>query len=229
MDGHGAPPFDLWEVDIRRAQPFQKNRRYLKERAPRRWACSTPTTSPTARRPRPAACAARRCTSTWRRHKGAVFGELAGWERANWYARDRGRSANTAIPGSARTGSTTSATSIMAVRTGVGLFDMTSFGKIRVEGPMPKPSSTRLRGNDVDVPAGRIVYTQMLNDRGGIEADLTVTRLSETAFLVSSPPPPRSSATLPGCAAISATICRDHRRDRPARRCSPSWVRGRAT
>jgi glycine cleavage system aminomethyltransferase T len=65
--------------------------------------------------------------------RGAVFGEVAGWERANWL-RARARSANTAIRGSGRTGSTTSATSIMAVRTGVGLFDMTSFGKIRVEG-----------------------------------------------------------------------------------------------
>jgi glycine cleavage system T protein len=70
------------------------------------------------------------------------------------------------------------------VRTGVGMFDMTSFGKIRVEG---RDACTYLQyvcANDVDVAVGRIVYTQMLNPRGGIESDLTVTRLSETAYLL---------------------------------------------
>jgi 4-methylaminobutanoate oxidase (formaldehyde-forming) len=61
---------------------------------------------------------------------------------------------------------------------------MTSFGKIRVEGPHACAFLQRLCANDVDVPAGRIVYTQMLNRRGGIECDLTVTRISETAFLL---------------------------------------------
>jgi glycine cleavage system aminomethyltransferase T len=72
----------------------------------------------------------------------------------------------------------------MAVREGVGLFDMTSFGKIRVEGRDACALLQRLCANDVDVEGGRIVYTQMLNARGGIESDLTVTRLSETAFLL---------------------------------------------
>jgi 4-methylaminobutanoate oxidase (formaldehyde-forming) len=72
----------------------------------------------------------------------------------------------------------------MAVRTGVGLFDMTSFGKIRVEGRDACALLQKLCANDVDVEPGVIVYTQMLNDRGGIESDLTVTRLSQTAFLL---------------------------------------------
>jgi 4-methylaminobutanoate oxidase (formaldehyde-forming) len=72
----------------------------------------------------------------------------------------------------------------MAVREAVGLFDMTSFGKIRVEGRDALAFLQRLCGNDLEVEAGRIVYTQMLNRRGGIESDLTVTRLSETAFLL---------------------------------------------
>ena len=70
------------------------------------------------------------------------------------------------------------------MRTGVGLFDMTSFGKIRVEGRDACAFLNQLCANEVDVPAGRVVYTQMLNARGGIESDLTVTRLSETAFLL---------------------------------------------
>jgi 4-methylaminobutanoate oxidase (formaldehyde-forming) len=72
----------------------------------------------------------------------------------------------------------------MAVRTGVGLFDMTSFGKIRVEGRDACAFLQKMCANDVDVAAGRIVYTQMLNKKGGIESDLTVTRLSESAYLL---------------------------------------------
>ena len=72
----------------------------------------------------------------------------------------------------------------MAVRTGVGFFDMTSFGKIRVEGRDALAFLQKVCSADIDVPAGRIVYTQMLNPRGGIECDLTVTRLSETVFLL---------------------------------------------
>jgi 4-methylaminobutanoate oxidase (formaldehyde-forming) len=73
----------------------------------------------------------------------------------------------------------------MAVREGIGVFDMSFFGKIRVEeGRDACAFLQRLCGNDVDVVPGRIVYTQMLNARGGIESDLTVTRLSETAFLI---------------------------------------------
>src|SRR3546814_1402921 len=71
-----------------------------------------------------------------------------------------------------------------AVREGVGLFDLTSLAKFRVEGRDAEAVLQRISANDVAVAPGRIVYTQWLNDRGGIEADLTVTRLSETAFLV---------------------------------------------
>ena len=115
--------------------------------------------------------------------RGAVFGEMAGWERANWFA----------APGQAReyrhdwgrqNWFDNQRAEHMAVREGVGLFDMTSFGKIRVEGRDARALMQRLCANDVDVAPGVIVYTQMLNARGGIESDLTVTRLSETAFLL---------------------------------------------
>lgn len=70
------------------------------------------------------------------------------------------------------------------MRNGVGLFDMSSFGKIRVEGRDACAFLNRLCSAEMDVAAGRIVYTMMLNEKGGIEADLTVTRLSETAYLL---------------------------------------------
>jgi 4-methylaminobutanoate oxidase (formaldehyde-forming) len=66
----------------------------------------------------------------------------------------------------------------------VGLFDQSSFAKFRLEGPDALSTLQRLCANDVDVAPGRIVYTQMLNVRGGIEADLTVTRLAADAFVV---------------------------------------------
>jgi 4-methylaminobutanoate oxidase (formaldehyde-forming) len=115
--------------------------------------------------------------------QGAVFGEVAGWERANWFARDR-QEREYRYSWKRQNWFDNSREEHLAVRNGVGLFDMTSFGKIRVEGRDALAFLQRLCGNDLDVPAGRIVYTQMLNERGGIVSVLTVTRLSETAFLL---------------------------------------------
>ncbi|MEL6210881.1 MAG: glycine cleavage T C-terminal barrel domain-containing protein, partial [Pseudomonadota bacterium] len=118
--------------------------------------------------------------------EGAVFGELAGWERANWYAK----------PGQARAYEyawqrqnwfDNAAEEHRAIRQNVGLYDMSSFGKIRVEGPDAVGFLDHIAGGSFDVPVGRIVYTQFLNPRGGIEADVTITRLSDSAFLVVTP------------------------------------------
>ncbi|MCB1313589.1 MAG: aminomethyltransferase family protein, partial [Sedimentitalea sp.] len=76
---------------------------------------------------------------------------------------------------------------LAAVRGNLGMYDMSSFGKLRVEGPDAEAFLNHVCGAEMAVPAGRIVYTQFLNPRGGIEADVTVTRLSETAFLVVTP------------------------------------------
>ncbi len=178
----GAPPFDLWEVDIRRALPFQRNRRYLRERVTETlgllYADHFPYRQVTTAR------GLRR--SPLHEHlkaRGAVFGEVAGWERANWFARE-GQEREYRYDWGRQNWFENQRAEHMAVRQGVGLFDMTSFGKIRVEGRDAMAFLQRVCANDVDVAAGRIVYTQMLNDRGGIESDLTVTRLSETAFLL---------------------------------------------
>ena len=178
----GEPPFDLWEVDIRRAQPFQKNRRYLKERVSETlgllYADHFPyrqmATSRGIRR------------SPLHEHlkaRGAVFGEVAGWERANWFAAP-GQTPEYRYSWQRQNWFENQRAEHLALREGVGLFDMTSFGKIRVEGRDATAFLQRLCGNDIDVLPGRIVYTQMLNAKGGIESDLTVTRLSETAFLL---------------------------------------------
>ena len=73
------------------------------------------------------------------------------------------------------------------MRENVGIYDMSSFGKIRVEGPDATAFMNHVGGGQYDVPVGKIVYTQFLNTRGGIEADVTVTRVSETAYLVVTP------------------------------------------
>jgi 4-methylaminobutanoate oxidase (formaldehyde-forming) len=114
--------------------------------------------------------------------RGAVFGEVAGWERANWFARP-GQEREYRYSWGRQNWFENQKAEHMAVRTGVGLFDMTSFGKIRVEGRDACAFLNRLCSAEMDVAPGRIVYTMFLNDRGGIEADLTVTRLSETAYL----------------------------------------------
>ncbi|MER9463423.1 MULTISPECIES: FAD-dependent oxidoreductase [unclassified Mesorhizobium] len=178
----GEAPFDLWEVDIRRAQPFQKNRRYLKERVSETlgllYADHFPyrqmATSRNVRR------------SPLHEHlkaRGAVFGEVAGWERANWFARE-GQEREYRYSWKRQNWFDNQREEHLAVRNKVGLFDMTSFGKIRVEGRDACAFLQRLCANDMDVAPGKIVYTQMLNQRGGIESDLTVSRLSETAYFL---------------------------------------------
>ena len=178
----GEPPFDLWDVDIRRAQPFQKNRRYLKERVSETlgllYADHYPyrqvVTSRGVRRPP---------LHEHLKARGAVFGEVAGWERANWFATE-GQEREYRYSWGRQNWFGNQKAEHMAVREGVGLFDMTSFGKIRVEGRDAARFLNRVCSAEMDVAPGRIVYTMFLNERGGIEADLTVTRLTETAYLL---------------------------------------------
>jgi glycine cleavage system T protein len=177
----GEAPFDLWEVDIRRAQPFQRNRAYLKERVSETlgllYADHYPyrqmeTSRGVRRSPLHGAL----------QERGAVFGEVAGWERANWFA-NAGQDREYVYSWGRQNWFENQRAEHMTVRQGVGLFDMTSFGKIRIEGRDACAVLNRLCGNEMDVAVGRVVYTQMLNKNGGIESDLTVTRLSETAYL----------------------------------------------
>ena len=176
----GEPPFDLWEVDIRRAQPFQRNRRYLKERVTETLGLLYADHYP-FRQVETARGVRRSPLHEHLKARGAVFGEVAGWERANWFARE-GQEREYRYSWGPQNWFDNQKAEHMAVREKVGLFDMTSFGKIRIEGRDACAFLQRVCANDIDVAQGRIVYTQMLNQRGGIECDLTVTRLSETVF-----------------------------------------------
>jgi len=178
----GEAPFDLWDVDIRRVQPFQGNRTYLYNRSVETLGLLYADHFP-YRQPATARGVRRSPLHEHLKARGAVFGETAGWERANWFARE-GQEREYRYSWKRQNWFDNARDEHMAVRTGVGVFDMTSFGKIRVEGRDALAFLQRLCANDMDVAPGKIVYTQMLNARGGIESDLTVTRLSETAFFL---------------------------------------------
>ncbi len=115
-----------------------------------------------------------------------MFGELAGWERANWFASE-GQDPSYAYSWKRQNFFENVATEHKAVRENLGLYDMSSFGKIRVEGPDACAFMNYIGGGQYDVPLGKIVYTQFLNEGAGIEADVTVTRMAETAYLVVTP------------------------------------------
>ncbi|MGR3652863.1 MAG: GcvT family protein [Roseovarius sp.] len=181
----GEKPFDLGDVDIARMQPFQGNRQYLYERSKETLGLLYADHYPyrqkaTARGVRRSPFHAQLLA------RGAVMGEAAGWERANWFA-NAGQERDYAYSWGRQNWFDNAAAEHRAIRAGVGMYDMSSFGKLRVEGPDAEAFLNHVCGADMAVPVGRIVYTQFLNARGGIEADVTVTRLSERAYLVITP------------------------------------------
>lgn len=180
VEGH--PTMDLTEVDIRRFQGFQNGSKYLHDRAVEsvgtlygmHWPHLQYETSRGIRRsPIHDRLAARR----------ACFGAVAGWERPNWYAAI-GTEPKYEYSFGRQNWFANSAEEHKAVRESVGLFDQTSFAKFLVQGCDAEAVMQQICANDVGVPTGRVVYTTMLNPRGGIEADLTVTRLSEDSYMV---------------------------------------------
>ena len=178
-------PFDLGDVDISRMQPFQGNKKYLFERSKETLGLLYADHFPF--RQKESARGVRR--TPFHEHlksKGAVFGEVAGWERANWFS-NNGQSDEYRYSWKRQNWFENSAREHMAVRENVGLYDMSTFGKIRVEGKDAESFLNYLCGANLSVDIGKIVYTQFLNSKGGIEADVTVTRLSETTYLIVTP------------------------------------------
>ena len=178
----GRPPMDLWDVDVRRVMPFQRNRAYLHDRTVEAlgllYAMHWPYRQPETAR------GVRRSPVHDRLTAGrACFGETAGWERANWFAPE-GVEPSYEYSYGRQNWFEHSAREHRAVRDNVGLFDLSSFAKFHLEGPDAEQVLNRVCANDVAVDIGRIVYTQWLNDNGGIEADLTVTRQADDSYLI---------------------------------------------
>ena len=181
----GEKPFDLGDVDIARMQPFQGNKHYLFERSKETLGLLYADHFP-YRQKATARGIRRTPLHEHLKARGAVFGEFAGWERANWFA-DEGEAREYRYSWKRQNWFENSAREHAAIRENVGLYDMSSFGKIRVEGPDAEAFLNYVGGGNYAVPVGKIVYTQLLNSRAGIEADVTITRLSETAYLVVTP------------------------------------------
>ncbi|MFO1244591.1 MAG: FAD-dependent oxidoreductase [Ramlibacter sp.] len=177
----GEPPMDLWEVDIRRFGAFTGNRRALSERTGEtlglHYAMRWPRQELETARPL-------RTSPLYDilSGKGAEFGSKNGWERANYF-----KPAGALRP--AYTLGTPGWLPWMqaeqkATREAVALYDQTSFSKLLLQGRDALALLQRLCANEMDVPVGKMVYTPMLNARGGIESDLTVMRQAPDKFLI---------------------------------------------
>ncbi len=178
----GHPPFDLWDVDIRRMMPHQNRKTYLRERVSEalgllyamHWPYRQFETARGIRR-----------TPLYSRLKehNACFGEVAGWERPNWFA-PRGVAPRYEYSFGRQNWFGYAGAEVKATRERVGLFDQSTFAKFLVSGPDAERELQRICAADVAVEPGRAIYTQWLNERGGIEADLTVTRIAEDSYWV---------------------------------------------
>jgi len=152
----GEKPFDLGDVDISRMHPFQNNKTYLYERSKETLGLLYADHFPF--RQKATARGIRR--GPFHRQlldKGAVMGEVAGWERANWFAND-GQKAAYEYTWKRPNWFENSAAEHRAVRENVGLYDMSSFGKIRVEGRDAESFLNHVCGGDMSVPVGKIIY-----------------------------------------------------------------------
>ena len=178
----GSPTMDLWSVDIRRFTSLQNDQEYLRSRVTEVLGLHYQMAWPnremeTARGIRKGALYDRL------RDRGACFGSSMGWERPNWYAPP---GANPVVEYSfiRQNWGPFVAEEVRACRENVAIFDQSTFSKYALSGSDAGGILQHLCGNNVDVPAGRSVYTSMLNERGTFESDLTIVRDSEDAFYI---------------------------------------------
>jgi glycine cleavage system aminomethyltransferase T/glycine/D-amino acid oxidase-like deaminating enzyme len=178
----GEAPSDLWDVDIRRFAPFTANRKALAERTGEtlglHYAMRWPRQELETGRPLRTSPLYDLLSA-----QGAEFGAKNGWERANYFK----PSADALRPayGLGRPGWLDWVIDEQrATRDAVAVYDQSSFGKLLLQGRDALTVLQRLCANDIDVPVDRMVYTALLNERGGFESDLTVMRLAAERFLI---------------------------------------------
>ena len=182
----GSTSVDVREADVARFHSHAVSRPYVRTRAAQQYREVYDIKHPLEPITEPRGL---RLSPFHRRQEelGAVFFESAGWERPQWYDGN----ASLPLPDSswrsgweARYWSPTAAAEHAAVRDGAAMFDLTPFAKLEVAGPGALEYLQYVAANQMDRPVGRITYTSMLNERGGIKCDLTVTRLEPQRFLV---------------------------------------------
>ncbi len=183
VDGH--PPMDVWDVNLQRTRPFHNNAAFLRDRIVESLGIAYQHHWP-ARQWETGRGVKKSILHDRLAAAGACFGESAGWERPNWYARP-GETPEYEYGWGRPNWFQRSAEEHHAVREGVGVFEQTSFSKLLVQGRDAETTLNRMATADVATPVGGLVYTQFLNERGGIEADVTVSRLAEDSFWVITP------------------------------------------
>ena len=176
----GEPPFDLWPVDIRRFGQPHRDIEWVRERTLEAYAKHYTMAWPFEEN---RSCRPSRRSPLYEtlRARGACFGEKLGWERPNWFADDP-RSARDEYGFGRQNWFEAVGREHLAARERAALFDQTSFAKYRVRGADAERALSWICANDVAVDDGAVVYTQMLNRRGGIECDLTVTRVAADEY-----------------------------------------------
>ncbi|MBS0237843.1 MAG: FAD-dependent oxidoreductase [Proteobacteria bacterium] len=178
----GRPPVELTDVDVRRMMPFQSNSKYLYDRTTETLGLLFDMHWPyrqfeSARNVRRSPFHDRLIA------QGAFMTEAAGYERPGFFGAP-GTKPEIEYSYGRQNWFGLAADECRATRDAVALFDHSCFTKFAVDGRDACAALNRICANDIDVPVGRLVYTQWLNEHGGIEADVTVTRLSETSFVV---------------------------------------------
>ena len=179
---NGHPTSDVVDADIKRFSSFSNNAKYLYDRTKENvgtlygmhWPHLQPKTASTIRHS-PIHSEVKKL--------GACFGVMSGWERANWFA-PKGVKPEYEYSYQRQNWFKFSENEHNTVRNQSGLFDQSSFAKFLLQGNDAESVLQRICANQMNVPIGKIVYTAMLNSRGGIESDVTITKLSETSFMI---------------------------------------------
>ena len=183
----GEPSLDLWHMDIRRFGAYTASRRYIATRVNEIYSTYYDISYPALER---SSARKLRLSPVYNRLEelGAVFGEKAGWERPNWFASNESLAEGQGWPvpygWASRYWSPAIGAEHQATRERVAMFDETSFSKIEVIGRGSLAFLQHITDNQMDQPIGAITYTQMPNKHGGIECDLTVTRLAAERFQI---------------------------------------------
>jgi 4-methylaminobutanoate oxidase (formaldehyde-forming) len=181
----GVPSLDVWEMDSRRFGRHYESRQYTLERTVEIYSTYYDVKYPGHERQagRPL-----RTSATYARTQelGAAFGEKSGWERVNWFEPNAAQGDESLRPRgwAGRLWSPAIGAEHVACRTTAAVFDETSFAKIEIAGGDAPEFLERMCANRVARDVGAITYTQMLNPRGGVECDFTVTRLAEDRFRI---------------------------------------------
>lgn len=179
----GEPPADLWHMDVRRFGASYQSPSFTLQRVRENYEAYYDIHYPGEER-RSARPLKMSPVYDWHKNSGAVFGEKAGWERVNYYRPHETDSILRPFGWAGKHWSSAVAIEHRSTRDSAGLFDESSFAKFTITGRRASEFLNKVCANDIDRGVGRTVYTQVLNTRGGIECDFTVTRTKEETFLI---------------------------------------------